>query len=114
MSAEVCDCPLPPFQPEFTMYLSEEVIQLLSSMGSHFGRVVAKDEAWCVVAWQGGGVVHEALTTVNHYKNNNDAPPTSLNFVIPRKRGALLESNLCMNYYTDIHPSQQPYTVLHR
>lgn len=104
----LCDCPLPPFQPEFTMYLSEEVIQLLSSLGSHFGRVVAKDEAWCVVAWKGEGVVHEALTTVNHYQDNSDAPPTSLHFVIPRKRGTLIELNLCMPSYTGIHPSQQP------
>ncbi|KAK3859569.1 hypothetical protein Pcinc_034331 [Petrolisthes cinctipes] len=72
--------------PEFTMYLSEEVIQHLSTLGSHFARVLARDEAWCVVAWQGEGLVYETLTTAHHYVADGDAPPTSLHFVIPRKR----------------------------
>ncbi|KAK4317563.1 hypothetical protein Pmani_011367 [Petrolisthes manimaculis] len=72
--------------PEFTMYLSDEVVQHLSTLGSHFARVLARDEAWCVVAWQGEGLVHETLTTAHHYLASGDAPPTSLHFVIPRKR----------------------------
>ncbi|KAG7178115.1 O-linked-mannose beta-1-2-N-acetylglucosaminyltransferase 1-like 10, partial [Homarus americanus] len=71
--------------PEFTMFLGQEVVEQLKSLGSNFADRLAKYESWCLVAQKGVGVLHEVLTTVTHSLGSQaaDASPTFLQLMVP-------------------------------
>ncbi|XP_069946829.1 protein O-linked-mannose beta-1,2-N-acetylglucosaminyltransferase 1-like [Cherax quadricarinatus] len=73
------------WQPEFTMYLGQETVELLVSLGSHFADHLGRGESWCLLAQKGVGVLHESLTTVypSLGDTTNDAAPTCLHLIVP-------------------------------
>lgn len=76
-------------QPEFTEFLGPEVLRQLSSLGSVFAERLAKDEAWCMVAWKGAGVFSEVLTTIHHENGTytKEASPITLHLIVNPRRG---------------------------
>ncbi|XP_050715411.1 protein O-linked-mannose beta-1,2-N-acetylglucosaminyltransferase 1-like isoform X2 [Eriocheir sinensis] len=71
--------------PDFTKFLGPEVARQLASLGSVFAERLAKDEAWCMVAWKGAGVSSEVLTTIHHEDGSStkQGSPITLHLLLP-------------------------------
>lgn len=84
------------FQPEFTRYLSQDILKEFKNLGSHFSDRFVEHDTWCMVARKGMGVIHESLTTTTPSTYTRDSSPVRLQLVLPLTQGDSLEQ--CRSY----------------
>nr|XP_027230648.1 protein O-linked-mannose beta-1,2-N-acetylglucosaminyltransferase 1-like [Penaeus vannamei] len=73
--------------PEFTQYLSQDILKEFKTLGSHFSDRFVVHDTWCMVARKGMGVIHESLTTTTPRTYTRDSSPVRLQLVLPLVQG---------------------------
>ncbi|XP_042888585.1 protein O-linked-mannose beta-1,2-N-acetylglucosaminyltransferase 1-like [Penaeus japonicus] len=73
--------------PEFTQYLSQDILKEFKNMGSQFSDRFVVHDSWCMIARKGTGVIHESLTTTTPQTYTRDSSPVRLHFVLPLTQG---------------------------
>ncbi|KAK7075878.1 hypothetical protein SK128_016410 [Halocaridina rubra] len=71
--------------PEFTQFLSEEVLEYIESLGSNYVKGLTLHDQWCFIGWKGEKVLYEVLTTakVQNRLNARDVSPIRMHCVVP-------------------------------